>query len=67
MKRGACYWKPEKMDLNPTATEGLVTACPAVTWKVGFVNGEFGYLAGEIFKQSAKRSDWFLLAAYTKA
>ena len=54
------------MDLNPTATEGLVTVCSAVTWKVGFVNSEFGYLAGEIFKQSAERTDWFFLAAYMK-
>ena len=54
------------MDLNHIATQSLVTACLAVMWKVDFVNSEFGYLAGEIFKQSAKRTDWFLLAAYSK-
>ena len=54
------------MDLNHIATQSLVTACLAVMWKVDFVNSEFGYLAGEIFKQSVERTDWSLLAAYKK-
>ena len=52
------------MDLNHITTESLVTVCPAVMWKVDFVNSEFGYLAGESFKQSVERTDWFLLVAY---
>ena len=54
------------MDLNHIATESLVTACLAVMWKVDSVNSEFGYLAGEIIKQSVERTDWSLLAAYMK-
>ena len=54
------------MDLNHIDTQSLVTVCPAVMWKVDFVNSEFGYLAGEIFKQSVERTDWSLLAAYMK-
>ena len=53
------------MDLNHITTESLVTVCPSVMWKVDFVNSEFGYLAGESFKQSVERTDWFLLVAYS--
>lgn len=42
------------------ATESLVELCPAVMWKAGLVNSEFGYLT-EISKQRVEVQLGFFL------
>ena len=40
--------------------------CPSVSWEVGHVSDDIGYLAEEVSKQSPEGMAWFLFAAHSK-
>ena len=48
-------------------TDNLAELCSIFEYKVELVNGDFGYLAEEISKQSVEGTALFLLATYINA